>query len=321
MNAAVVIPTYDRARMVVDAVESALAQTEPCRVVVVDDGSTDDTLERLAAFGDAITVLARENRERGAARNAGAREAAGADLLCFLDADDVMEPDHVSELTSLAAGHPGAPLVTRPVAMVDRSLRPLGPEGAEEAGPVTLEAFLLGRDRAPQGATAYRREVFDEVGGFDERRQLAGSEDWLLNARVLARGAGVRGAGVGVRLRRHPANTMGDAESMERSMLLAHRIFFERWWPEERRLSGARQLGDDVRRRSRARLLLNAATQHYAVGSMSRARSTLLEALQADPAIALDPRWAWTWLRSLLGRRLSSALRSLKEGASRGGPG
>ncbi len=70
MKIAVIIPTYNRADMVCEAVDSALGQTAPGQVIVVDDGSTDDTLARLADYGDAITVVAQENAERGAARNA-----------------------------------------------------------------------------------------------------------------------------------------------------------------------------------------------------------------------------------------------------------
>ncbi len=312
MKAAVVIPTYDRAEMVVQAVRSALAQTAECRVVVVDDGSTDDTLERLETFGDEITVLARENRERGAARNAGAREASDAELLCFVDADDLLGPGHVAQLVELAGAHPDAPLVCVPATLVDETLSPLGRMANASPGPVTLRSFLLGGEVVPPSATGVRREPFEEVGGFDERRELAGSEDWLLTARLLARGAGVRGEDATVLLRRHAANTMADADAMRRSMLLAHRIFFDDWWSRERELPGAEELDDGVRERSRARLLVSAATQYYAAGRMSRARSLLLDAAREDPSVVLEGRWAWTWLRSLLGGPLSSFLRSLK---------
>jgi len=317
MRTAIVIPTYNRAELVVEAVESALAQTIPCRVVVVDDGSTDDTLERLASFGDRIQVLRRRNAERGAARNAGARAADDVELLCFLDADDVLRPGHVEVLVGLAEKAPDAPFVAGGYRVVDRNLRPLGPPpkeggGREERRRIDLRRFLLAREPVPPSVAGVRRQLFEEVGGFDERRDLAGSEDWLLFARLLARGPAPRAPRPTALLRRHPGNTMADAERMLGSMLLAHRIFFERWWPEERHLPGAREVGGEIEERSRARLLVNAATQYYAVGRTGRVWKLLLRAARSDPAVALEPKWAWTGIRSILGRRVSRRLRTWK---------
>lgn len=322
LRVAVVIPTYNRAPLVVEAVESALGQTAPCEVVVVDDGSTDDTLQRLEAFGDAIVVLSQENRERGAARNAGAEVVPDADLLCFLDADDLLLPDHVARLGDLARHHPHASVVVSGARTVDLDGRVL--EGSGTLGPsrasgvVTLEPFLLGRERIPTSAAAFPRQAFDAVGGFDERRGLAGSEDWLLKARVLALGPGVPSPEVGALIRKHEGNSMQDAAAMEQSMLRAHEVLFDEVWPEVEDEDGARGLSPRIRERSRARLLLDAATQHYAVGAMGRARRLLRRAAVLDPTVVLQGTWGWTLLRSLLGPRLSAALRRWKRGRGRG---
>src|SRR2546423_12851996 len=90
----VVIPTWNRARLVGEAVESALAQMDGrVEVIVVDDGSTDDTAGELARrFGTRVNVLRMPRRGGiGAARNAGAREASG-ELVAFLDSDDLWLP-------------------------------------------------------------------------------------------------------------------------------------------------------------------------------------------------------------------------------------
>ncbi|NIP58593.1 MAG: glycosyltransferase [Gemmatimonadetes bacterium] len=312
MNVAVVIPTHDRAEMVVQAVESALEQTVACRVIVVDDGSTDDTLDRLRTFGDEITVLARANEERGAARNAGAAAASGADLLCFLDSDDLLDPDHARTVAELARGRPEASLVAVRAALVDRTLEPVDRLGASPPGPVGLESFLLGRQALPPSAVAVRAVVFRRVGGFDERRVLAGSEDWLFTARALTLSPGFRGEASTVRLRRHGANTMSDPEGMLRTMLLAHRAYFDEPVAGLGDRATAEEPFPGIRERSRARLILNAATQFYARGRMARARNLLAEAARTDPGVVLEPKWGWTGLRSLLGARLSRRLRRLK---------
>lgn len=90
----VVIPTYDRAAKVQRAIESVLAQTmKDLEVVVVDDGSSDNTAEVLSAkFGDRIRYYVQTNQGASVARNRGAEEARG-EWIAFLDSDDLWEPD------------------------------------------------------------------------------------------------------------------------------------------------------------------------------------------------------------------------------------
>jgi len=92
MRVSVVIPTFNRARMLADAVRSALAQTRPAdEIIVVDDGSTDDTRRIAESFGTPVRCLRQENRGVSAARNAGI-EAARGTLIAFLDSDDLWHP-------------------------------------------------------------------------------------------------------------------------------------------------------------------------------------------------------------------------------------
>ncbi len=84
-----VIPTYNRAEMVVEAVQCVLAQTHSnTEIIVVDDGGTDDTPQRLAEFGPRVLYLRQANQGVAAARNAGIRRASG-EFVAFLDSDDL----------------------------------------------------------------------------------------------------------------------------------------------------------------------------------------------------------------------------------------
>jgi glycosyltransferase involved in cell wall biosynthesis len=94
MRASIIIPTYQHAAWVREAIACALAQTVTCDVIVVDDGSTDDTPAVLATFGDRIRVLTQDHRGPCAARNAGL-EAALGEYVMFLDADDLVAPTKV----------------------------------------------------------------------------------------------------------------------------------------------------------------------------------------------------------------------------------
>jgi glycosyltransferase involved in cell wall biosynthesis len=92
MDVGVVIPAFNVAQYVGQAVESVLVQTLPAaRIVVVDDGSVDDTALIVERFGDAVTCIRQENRGVAAARNRGAREC-GTEWVAFLDADDIWPP-------------------------------------------------------------------------------------------------------------------------------------------------------------------------------------------------------------------------------------
>ena len=92
-SVSVVIPTYNRAGLVQRAINSVLAaMSDGDELLVVDDGSTDDTLARLSSFGTSIRVIAQSNRGQAAARNVGLL-AAKHDLVAFLDSDDEWTPD------------------------------------------------------------------------------------------------------------------------------------------------------------------------------------------------------------------------------------
>src|SRR5262245_23003010 len=93
----VIIPTYNSARFVIDAVESALAQSYPSlEVIVVDDGSSDDTQERLGPWEGRIKYFYQPNSGPAKARNRGIKEARG-DLIAFLDADDQWLPEKLNK--------------------------------------------------------------------------------------------------------------------------------------------------------------------------------------------------------------------------------
>jgi glycosyltransferase involved in cell wall biosynthesis len=104
----VVIPTYDRSALCVLAVLSVLAQTfEDVEIIVVDDGSTDDTLARLEGFGDRIRVLRQSNRGMNPARNAGLAIARG-EYVALLDSDDLWEPWKIELQVKLLDAFPRA---------------------------------------------------------------------------------------------------------------------------------------------------------------------------------------------------------------------
>jgi glycosyltransferase involved in cell wall biosynthesis len=124
MLATVLITNYNYAAYLPDAIDSAIAQTHPeVEVVVVDDGSTDDSRDVIARYGDRIVPVLQENAGQAAATNAGFAASHG-EVVCLLDADDVFAADKVAEV--VAAVRPGVSVVYHQVQMTDGAGRPIG---------------------------------------------------------------------------------------------------------------------------------------------------------------------------------------------------
>jgi glycosyltransferase involved in cell wall biosynthesis len=163
-----IIPVYNGRNRVRDAIESALSQTQPVlEVIVVDDGSSDGTIEVLKKYP--VKIIRQANGGPGSARNAGAGVAQG-EWLAFLDHDDTWRAEKTAR--QLVLGREA-----------DVGVIYSAREGADEA-PMSWEALwernIIG---TPSGAMV-RRQCFLDVGGFDERRILIGTEDHHLWLRI-----------------------------------------------------------------------------------------------------------------------------------------
>ena len=180
----VVIPTYNRGWILKEAVDSVLAQKYPAyEVIVVDDGSTDDTAAILAGYGNHITILRQENRGVSAARNRGVRKA-GGNLLAFLDSDDLWLPGKLEAQADFFHAHPEM-LICQTEETWVRNGRRVNPKNRHKkpSGDIfepSLELCLVS-----PSAVMLRRELFEEMNGFDER--LPACEDYDLWLRIGCR--------------------------------------------------------------------------------------------------------------------------------------
>ncbi|MGH7389755.1 MAG: glycosyltransferase family 2 protein, partial [Candidatus Rokuibacteriota bacterium] len=193
MRVSVVIPTYNRAAVVGGAVESVLAQRwRDLELLVVDDGSTDDTEARVGSVRDPrLRYVRRPHAGVSAARNAGVALATGP-LIAFLDSDDRWKPDKLEREVDFLARYPGVHAVFSDLEKHDGEVfvpsfmresplfgRWLG-EAAYPDGVVVprrqMFLFLLQEVFVKPSALTLRRDAFVKTGGFDEA--WSSSEDW-----------------------------------------------------------------------------------------------------------------------------------------------
>lgn len=179
----VIIPTFDSARFVGDAVSSALDQSwGNQRIIVVDDGSRDSTSRVLAAFEGQITVIRHpQNRGLPAARNSGIRAGEG-DLIAFLDADDVWLPGKTEAQVEHFLAHPEVGLCFTGLTDCDEELRPVMPprKMRRRVAEDVFEELYLQAFPIPPSTVVMRRSLIEEAGLFDERMLKAQDyEYWL----------------------------------------------------------------------------------------------------------------------------------------------
>jgi colanic acid/amylovoran biosynthesis glycosyltransferase len=183
----VIIPAYNAASTLRKTLDSVLAQTfTSFEIVVVDDGSTDDTMAVATTADDPrVRVLAQSNAGVSAARNRGAAAARG-ELLAFLDADDLWAPDKLACQVAALQAHPDAGLAFSWTAYVDdRGDRlPVGDVAIRAEGWVFRDLLLRGNFVASGSGALIRRTAFDAVGGFEPTLRTA--EDWDFYLRVAA---------------------------------------------------------------------------------------------------------------------------------------
>lgn len=192
----IIVPAYNCAEFVRDAIDSLLAQKyEPMEVVVVDDGSTDDTLKVLAEYGDRIRAFSQPNAGPAAARNRAVREARG-EWLAFVDGDDLWLPGHPALAMSYIAEHPEAKVVFGEWLVwtpdEDGSFAPLNPPPparVAETNPQNsgwVYPKLLFDSIIHIISSVVHRSVYDAVGGFDEGLRTGSDYDfWLKASRVV----------------------------------------------------------------------------------------------------------------------------------------
>ena len=172
----VIIPCFNQGQYLSEAIESAVAQTEaPLEIIVVDDGSTDDTAKVASRYP--IRLIRQKNAGVSAARNAGIAATTGQNIVC-LDADDRLRPQFIARLAGLDN-------------VVSCDLMTFGAKVFKWAPPMSnprLEHFV--RNNQAISGSIFDRDFWEKVGGYDETMR-DGLEDWDFWTRCVHAGATV----------------------------------------------------------------------------------------------------------------------------------
>jgi glycosyltransferase involved in cell wall biosynthesis len=180
----VIIPTYNRGWVVQEAIDSVLDQDfSDYELIVVDDGSNDNTREILEAYGKAITVLQQSNRGVSAARNRGIAEAAGR-LIAFLDSDDLWLPRKLTAQVKFFEENADAVINQTQEIWIRNGLR-VNPKKRHHKFSGMIFERSLALCLVSPSAVMIKKSLFDAVGVFDE--QLPACEDYDLWLRVSCR--------------------------------------------------------------------------------------------------------------------------------------
>jgi glycosyltransferase involved in cell wall biosynthesis len=181
VEVSVVIPTYNRAKLLAEALASVKAQTRPpLEIIVVDDGSTDGTRALLEAMGEKVRPIFQANHGAAAARNRGI-EAARGDWIAFLDSDDLWEPRKLEAQARALAADPTCRLAIVDSRAVDLEGRPIPRRPRSlHAGTVTAALFRSTFVHTP--AVLVEAALLRALGGFDPTLRVAEDYDLWLRA-------------------------------------------------------------------------------------------------------------------------------------------
>lgn len=276
----VIIPTFNHARYVADAIESVLQQTyRHYEIIVVDDGSTDATREVVAKYEGQIRYVWQENQGLSAARNAGLRVANG-EFVALLDADDLYEPVFLQTLLEMLQANRALDGVYCAAQTVDVDNKPLPQRIGKAVEPGAFRSTLLEGGYFPPLCMFAHKYCYDQLEQlFDE--SLTACEDWDMWLRFSERYSILGIEKPLVRYRVVPGSMSRDPERMIRNRFAVLRKQFA----EE---TGHRHEKMTDYRRALGRSYLRGTIEHLQAGNEEQAYVNLRQAALFHPQLITE---------------------------------
>lgn len=307
----VIIPTYNRGGYLKEAIESVLNQTiHDLEIIVIDDGSTDNTREIVGFYGNKVKYFYQENKERGAARNNGIVRAKG-EYIALLDSDDVWLANHLELCLKVLNNNVDAGVAYSRSYLINKDGKIVSRLKLGYFNGLILEDIVSNFTSGGCNASSclIKKYVFDEAGYFNEDRELASSgEDWETFVRMAACTKFVSTGKYTVKVRIHNDFSLRNSHKIAESMTRALNIVYN----NPVILPKISMLRD----KAYSSLYTIIAINYYASGDMLTARRYLKKAIIKHPrSIFTNKYLVYTFLRSLLGPKLSIYLRIAKQAA------
>lgn len=274
----VVIPAYNAAQYIRQAIESVLAQTyRDFEIIVVDDGSSDDTPSIARQFGAAIRYIRQPNRGLSAARNTAIKHACGA-VIALLDSDDLWDPEFLEKMMRLLNNHPEVAGVYCGFQYINSQGEIVGRPSLKTVSPELFYATMIdeGNWLAPCGVI-FRKRLTESAGLFDESLQAV--EDWDMWIRLSEHQPFIGLPEALVKYRRHETNMSQDPERMIKAIcqLTERRYGTAEGDVSTWSLSKKKAFGD---------LYLSAAIRYFAAGRVSKSAEYLQKLVEISPDYA-----------------------------------
>ena len=274
----VIMPAYNAAAYVAEAIASVLAQTwRDWELIVVDDGSTDDTAAVVDRFGGLIHHIYQENQGGSAARNR-AIEASTGEFIAFLDADDLWLPEFLETQINRLKSNPSAGVAYSWWCYVDARGQLL-PESGRPRNRGQLLPELVMRNVFPLIAALMRRQCIEQVGLFDE--QLQEDENWDLWLRIARAGCAFElSPHMLAKYRVHGRNKSMAIQRMERNQLaVLNKFYLQYGLPEDLHTLSTRAY---------ANVFLSSAVSHYRVGDTEAVYEAFAKAVRVWPRLLVQ---------------------------------
>ena len=276
----VIIPVYNHARYLGNAIQSVISQSyDEYEIIVVDDGSQDGSREVAGRFGNRIRYVWQKNQGLSAARNTGVQKAR-AEAIALLDADDQWEPAFLERMMNQLSRNPIAAGVYCGFQYMDDEGHPVGSRNVRVVPPEQFHETLLreGNWLVPC-AVVFRKQLASEVGLFDEALEAVEDADLWTRLSVIQPFVGVPEALV--RYRRHDGNMSSDAERMIRASYKHTQSMFG---PPEGNVSS----WSEHKRWAYAKLYRSGARRFLAFGNVAESARHVQMLMETAPILALE---------------------------------
>jgi len=283
----VVIPCYNQARFLREAIESVLAQSHPnFEIIVVDDGSTDDTSEVAGGYPK-VRLLRQENQGLAAARNSGLARSEG-EYVVFLDADDRLLPEALEVSAGYLNVRPECAFVSGRYRVIAADGSPLPPRRKQRYVEKDHYLELLADNYVgPPVVVMYRRAVFESVGGFDT--SVSPSADHEMSLRIAGRFPVGCHREVVAEYRWHGTNMSGNPARMLKSSQTVRRSY-RKHTKGNKKYEEAIKIGIKRSQVNYGGQLISEVRTHLQEREWKRALRGLLVLLRYDPRALLGKR-------------------------------